>query len=69
MTWDSDRAEGSDNENGDNNDKTEDRDFVDENIANHGKLIVDATCAPADISYPTDLNLLNEARKKNGRHH
>ena len=25
-------------------------------------MIVDATCAPADISYPTDLGLLNEAR-------
>ena len=32
--------------------------------ANQGKLIVDATCAPADIKYPTDLNLLNEAREK-----
>ncbi len=29
-----------------------------------GKLIVDATCTPADIKYPTDLNLLNEAREK-----
>ena len=29
-----------------------------------GKLIVDATCAPADIKYPTDLNLLNKAREK-----
>jgi len=29
---------------------------------NRGKLIVDATCAPADISYPTDIRLLNEAR-------
>ena len=27
-----------------------------------GKLILDATCAPADIHYPVDLNLLNEAR-------
>jgi transposase, IS5 family len=25
---------------------------------NRGKLIIDATCAPADISYPTDLGLL-----------
>jgi hypothetical protein len=31
---------------------------------NHGKLIVDATCTPADIAYPTDLSLLNEAREK-----
>ena len=31
---------------------------------NKGKLIVDATCTPADITYPTDLSLLNEAREK-----
>ncbi len=33
-------------------------------IKNKGKLIIDATCAPADIRYPTDLSLLNEAREK-----
>jgi len=32
--------------------------------ANKGQLILDATCAPADIRYPTDLGLLNEAREK-----
>jgi len=31
---------------------------------NQGKLILDATCAPADIHYPTDLEILNEAREK-----
>jgi hypothetical protein len=31
---------------------------------NKGKLLVDATCAPADITYPTDLKLLNKAREK-----
>jgi hypothetical protein len=31
--------------------------------ANGGQLILDATCAPADIRYPTDLGLLNEARE------
>ena len=31
---------------------------------NQGKLILDATCAPADIRYPTDISLLNEAREK-----
>jgi transposase, IS5 family len=25
---------------------------------------LDATCVPADVAYPTDLNLLNEAREK-----
>jgi transposase, IS5 family len=29
---------------------------------NRGKLILDATCAPGDISYPTDIGLLNQAR-------
>jgi transposase, IS5 family len=29
---------------------------------NRVKLILDASCAPADISYPTDLGLLNQAR-------
>ena len=32
--------------------------------ANKGKLILDATCAPADIRFPTDLGLLNDAREK-----
>ena len=31
---------------------------------NRGKLILDASCAPADISYPTDLNLLNQGRQQ-----
>ncbi|KAA6233137.1 IS5 family transposase [Chlorobium phaeovibrioides] len=35
--------------------------------ANKGKLIVDATCAPADIAYPTDISLLNDAREKTER--
>ena len=30
---------------------------------NQGKLILDATVAPADIKYPTDLGLLNQARE------
>ena len=30
---------------------------------NKVKLILDATCAPADLKYPTDLGLLNQARE------
>lgn len=30
---------------------------------NHGTMILDATCAPQNISYPQDVKLLNEARK------
>ena len=37
---------------------------TDDNSSNKGTLILDATCAPADIRYPTDLSLLNEAREK-----
>lgn len=33
-------------------------------LDNAGKLILDATCAPADIHYPTDLWLLNQSREK-----
>ena len=34
-----------------------------ENGDNQGTLILDATCAPQQISYPQDVNLLNEARE------
>lgn len=35
-----------------------------ESRTHQGKLILDATCAPADVAYPTDLSLLNTAREK-----
>ena len=44
-------------------DKTPD-DNDDDQPSNKGKLLVDATCTPADVTYPTDLNLLNKAREK-----
>lgn len=31
-------------------------------LPNRGRLILDATCAPADINYPRDLGLLNQGR-------
>ena len=31
---------------------------------NKGTLMIDATCAPANIRYPQDVSLLNEAREK-----
>ena len=34
---------------------------------NEGKLALDATCAPSDIRYPSDLSLLNEARENTER--
>jgi hypothetical protein len=35
-----------------------------ETVTHKGKLIIDATACPQDIAYPTDLNLLNDAREK-----
>jgi transposase, IS5 family len=35
-----------------------------EPVSNKGELLVDATACPQDIKYPTDLNLLNDAREK-----
>ena len=35
-----------------------------EEPANKGTLTLDATCAPANIRYPQDISLLNEAREK-----
>jgi hypothetical protein len=34
---------------------------------NWGTLTIDASCMPADITYPTDLKLLNEARESTER--
>lgn len=35
-----------------------------DDVSNGGTLILDATCAPADVRYPQDLSLLNECREK-----
>jgi transposase, IS5 family len=36
----------------------------DTDVSNKGTLLVDATCTPADIRFPTDVSLLNESREK-----
>jgi hypothetical protein len=48
----------------DNEKKTEESEKEVSSPKNLGKLILDATCAPGDISYPTDLGLLNQARRQ-----
>ena len=35
-----------------------------EEVPHKGRVIIDATACPQDISYPTDLNLLSDAREK-----
>jgi len=37
---------------------------ISKEIAPKGRMITDATACPQDIAYPTDLNLLNDAREK-----
>ncbi len=41
----------------------EESDTDSESRANKGTLIVDATCVPSDIRFPTDVSLLNEGRE------
>ena len=41
----------------------EEKEKEESEIKNRGKLLLDATVAPSDIKYPTDIGLLNEVRK------
>lgn len=41
----------------------DDSDTAPDEPKNSGTIILDATCAPQNISYPQDVNLLNEARE------
>ena len=43
---------------------TEEGSMPKEDGSNKGTLAIDATCAPANIRYPQDISLLNEAREK-----
>jgi transposase, IS5 family len=41
----------------------EEAEACEEVCTNKGTLILDATCCPADIHYPTDIGLLNQSRE------
>jgi transposase, IS5 family len=58
-----DDDESSDSGSADGGDATACHSQSTEKSMNQGILLIDATCAPADIRYPTDLSLLNEARE------
>jgi hypothetical protein len=53
------KEEGSQTESDSPDEKSEE-----ESIAHKGRVIIDATACPQDIAYPTDLNLLSDAREK-----
>ena len=64
---DNDNDNDNDNCNGSNDkDNSSEENSVEEHNTskNSGTLIIDATCAPQNIKYPQDINLLNEARMK-----
>lgn len=50
-------------QNGKKNRSTSKKKLKKEKKKNRGKLIMDATVAPADIKYPTDIDLLNKSRE------
>ena len=52
-----------DSDDGDNN-GSNDTDNTSDSSVNSGTLILDATCAPQNIKYPQDIELLNETREK-----
>jgi hypothetical protein len=47
-----------------NSDVSDEDSDDDQPPSNKGSIIVDASCVPADIHYPTDLGLLNKSREK-----
>ena len=60
---DEDDDEDEDNDSGNNSSSVGDESCA-ETKPDRGTLIVDASCAPQDISYPTDVRLLHESRLK-----
>ena len=59
QTGDNQPTESTDNENSDDSKPSDPT-----RIEHKGRVIFDATACPQDIAYPTDLNLLNDAREK-----
>lgn len=58
----SESKDDDDDSNGSSNDN--DSSGNDKSSENQGTLMLDATCAPQNIEYPQDINLLNEVREK-----
>lgn len=67
IDFNTEKNDSDDSNSGSNNEDISGRDETDDTKSdakdNEGTLIIDATCAPQNISYPQDINLLNEARQ------
>ena len=61
-----DRSDDDDDDDNNSTDRNDDTEIVEgyDTSQNSGTMIIDATCAPQNIKYPQDINLLNEAREK-----
>ena len=60
---DDEKSKNNDHVKDDNSPKNDDNTKENDKPKNDGTLIIDATCAPQNIAYPQDINLLNEARE------
>lgn len=63
IEYNTQKSEDNDSNDGDNNSDS-DTDNTSDSSGNSGTLILDATCAPQNIKYPQDIELLNETREK-----
>ena len=61
---DSNNDSGDSGNDGDGGQAEESQDDESKEEKNEGTMILDATCAPQNIRFPTDASLLNEAREK-----
>ena len=59
-----DDSDDKDDKNDKSGDQKKEGQETPESTENAGTLILDATCAPQNIKYPQDIELLNEAREK-----
>lgn len=63
IEYNTQKSEDNDSNDGGNNSGS-DTDNTSDSSRNSGTLILDATCAPQNIKYPQDIELLNETREK-----
>ena len=64
IEYNAQKSDDDNDSNDGNHSGSNDTDNTSESSGNSGTLILDATCAPQNIKFPQDIELLNEAREK-----
>ena len=64
IEYNAQKSDDDNDSNDGNHSGSNDTDNTSESSGNSGTLILDATCAPQNIKYPQDIELLNETREK-----